>query len=76
LLVEDDAATRTRMRSLLEQAGWAVSEAENGRVALERVAENRPTLVLLDLMMPEMDGFEFAAELQRHPSGARFRSWC
>jgi CheY-like chemotaxis protein len=50
----------------LEKAGWAVSEAENGRVALERVAENRPTLVLLDLMMPEMDGFEFAAELQRH----------
>ncbi len=66
LLVEDDAATRAMMRSLLEKAGWTVSEAENGRVALERVAENRPTLVLLDLMMPEMDGFEFAAELHRH----------
>jgi CheY-like chemotaxis protein len=66
LLVEDDAATRAMVRSLLEKAGWAVTEAENGRVALERVAENRPSLVLLDLMMPEMDGFEFAAELHRH----------
>ena len=54
------------MRSMLEKDGWAVSEAENGRVALERVAENRPALILLDLMMPEMDGFEFAAELHRH----------
>ena len=51
---------------MLEKAGWAVSEAENGRVALERVAENRPALILLDLMMPDMDGFEFAAELHRH----------
>jgi PAS domain S-box-containing protein len=67
LLVEDDTTTRRMMRSLLERAGWAVSEAENGRVALERVAENRPALILLDLTMPEMDGFEFAAELNRQP---------
>jgi CheY-like chemotaxis protein len=67
LLVEDDAATRRMMRSILEKSGWLVSEAENGRVALERVAENRPTLILLDLMMPEMDGFEFAAEMHRKP---------
>ncbi len=66
LLVEDDAVTRQMMRSLLEKAGWAVSEAENGRIALERVKANRPTLILLDLMMPEMDGFEFAAELHQH----------
>ncbi len=66
LLVEDDAVTRQMMRALLEKAGWAVSEAENGRIALERVAQNRPALILLDLMMPEMDGFEFAANLHRH----------
>jgi CheY-like chemotaxis protein len=66
LLVDDDATTRQMMRSMLEKAGWAVSESENGRVALERVVQNRPTLILLDLMMPEMDGFEFAAELHRH----------
>jgi len=66
LLVEDDLATRELMRSMLEKDGWTVSEASNGRIALERVAANRPTLILLDLMMPEMDGFEFAAELHRH----------
>src|SRR6185436_14211419 len=59
LLVEDDETTREMMRSLLEKAGWAVSEAENGRTAIERVRSNRPALILLDLMMPEMGGFEF-----------------
>ena len=39
--------------------------AENGRVGLERLAESKPDLILLDLMMPEMDGFDFAAELRR-----------
>jgi CheY-like chemotaxis protein len=59
LIVEDDAATRTVLRRSLERDGWAVREAENGRVGLERVAEEEPALILLDLMMPEMDGFEF-----------------
>ncbi len=67
LLIEDDRTTRQMMRTMLEKAGWAVSEAENGRVALERVAQNRPSLILLDLMMPVMDGFEFSAELRKHP---------
>jgi len=42
-----------------------VAEAENGRVALEHVARQRPSLILLDLMMPEMDGFEFIETLRR-----------
>jgi len=67
LLVEDDATTRRMMRSLLEKDGWSVREAENGRVALERVAADRPALILLDLLTPEMDGFTFVAELRRHP---------
>ncbi|MEO6906706.1 MAG: response regulator, partial [Abditibacteriaceae bacterium] len=67
LLVEDDAPTRHMMRLMLEKAGWSVSEAENGRVALESVAANRPVLILLDLMMPDVDGFEFAAQLHHHP---------
>ncbi len=66
LVVDDDATTRQMMRTMLEKAGWSVSEAENGRIALDRVAENRPTLILLDLMMPEMDGFEFAGEMHRN----------
>jgi PAS domain S-box-containing protein len=64
LLVEDDAATRDMLRRALEREGWAVVEAENGRVALERVAEAIPALILLDLMMPEMDGFQFLDALR------------
>ena len=66
LLVEDDETTRTVTRHALERDGWSVTQAENGRVALARVAEARPDAILLDLMMPEMDGFEFLAELRRH----------
>jgi CheY-like chemotaxis protein len=66
LVVEDDAATREMLRRVLQKEDWAVIEAENGRAALERVAERRPDLILLDLMMPEMDGFEFLEELRRH----------
>jgi CheY-like chemotaxis protein len=66
LVVEDDAGTRDIFRRTLEKEGWAVTEAENGRVALERIAESLPGLILLDLMMPEMDGFEFVDELRKH----------
>ena len=59
LIVEDDAATRGVLRRSLEKDGWSVTEAENGRVGLERLAAAEPALVLLDLMMPEMDGFDF-----------------
>jgi CheY-like chemotaxis protein/anti-sigma regulatory factor (Ser/Thr protein kinase) len=59
LVVEDDALTRRVLRDLLEKQGWAVGEAANGRAALERLAEAPPELIILDLMMPEMDGFEF-----------------
>jgi CheY-like chemotaxis protein len=65
LLVEDDAATRELVRRMLERAGWTVDEAENGRVALERLAAATPGLILLDLMMPEMDGFEFLQVLRQ-----------
>lgn len=67
LIVEDDPESRAVTRAMMEKAGWAVTDAENGRVALERIKENRPALILLDLMMPDMDGFEFAAELHQHP---------
>src|SRR5262245_44414243 len=69
LVVEDDAATRSLLRRLLEGEGWAVVEAENGRRGLEVFARARPALILLDLMMPEMDGFQFVAELKRTPEG-------
>jgi CheY-like chemotaxis protein/two-component sensor histidine kinase len=68
LIVEDDADTRRHLRRALAGEGWEVSEAENGRVALDRLRQARPDLVLLDLMMPEMDGFEFLAELRWTPT--------
>jgi CheY-like chemotaxis protein len=66
LVVEDDADLREMMRRTLENVGWAVIEAANGRVALERLIEQRPELILLDLMMPEMDGFQFLEEVRTH----------
>jgi CheY-like chemotaxis protein len=71
LVVEDDGATRAVLRRALEKEGWQVTEAENGRVGLARAAEQTPALILLDLMMPEMDGFEFLDGLRAaHPAGA------
>jgi CheY-like chemotaxis protein len=66
LVVDDDAALRELLRRILEGAGYTVVEAENGRVALERLRTMAPGVILLDLMMPEMDGFEFVAEVRRH----------
>jgi len=65
LVVEDDQASRELLTRTLSKEGWLVAEAENGKVGLERVAENRPNLILLDLMMPVMDGFEFVRELRK-----------
>jgi CheY-like chemotaxis protein len=64
LVVDDEPANRATLRHMLEKEGFEVAEAENGRVALEHVARSRPSAILLDLMMPEMDGFEFVANLR------------
>jgi CheY-like chemotaxis protein len=69
LVVDDDAALRLRLRGLLEQGGWEVDEAGDGREALGRLAGAKPGLILLDLLMPGMDGFEFLGELQRQEGG-------
>ena len=53
------------LRRLLNKQGWTVTEAEDGRVGLERLAEQRPALIVLDLAMPRMDGFAFIAELRQ-----------
>src|SRR5262249_54971535 len=68
LVVDDDEPLRQLMRRILEREGFTVIEAENGRIALDRANETTPGLVVLDLMMPEMDGFEFVAEFRRHES--------
>ena len=66
LVVDDDASTRSLTVAMLEREGCAVSEAGNGIEALKSMERERPSLILLDLMMPEMDGFAFAAEVRRH----------
>ena len=71
LVVEDDPDTRAWLGGRLREEGWNVAEAENGRVALARLAEAPADLVLLDLMMPEMDGFEFLDVLRRTEAGRR-----
>ncbi len=67
LLVEDEIDTREMLRRLLQKEGWRTTEAGNGLQALERLSEAQPDAILLDLMMPEMDGFEFLAQLRRSP---------
>jgi PAS domain S-box-containing protein len=69
LIVDDEAPARAAARRLLEQQGWNVAEAENGRAGLERIAQSWPELILLDLLMPEMNGFEFLSELRRQEGG-------
>jgi len=67
LIVEDDAIQRERIRSWLEPQTWLLIEAENGRLALDRLRECVADVIILDLMMPEMDGFQLVAEMQKHP---------
>ena len=70
LVVDDDADTRRHIRTALEKESWRVTEAEQGAVALDRVAEAVPTVVLLDLEMPVMDGFDFLRALRGLPDCA------
>jgi CheY-like chemotaxis protein len=69
LVVDDQPDVRDVVRRTLEQAGWEVVEAEDGRVGIERAADMAPDLVILDLMMPVMDGFDFLRELRDTEKG-------
>jgi signal transduction histidine kinase/DNA-binding response OmpR family regulator/flagellar biosynthesis chaperone FliJ len=71
LVVEDDATQRELIRSWLEPQNWSVIEADNGRVAIDRLSERVADVILLDLMMPEMDGFQLVAEMQKHPAWSK-----
>jgi CheY-like chemotaxis protein len=64
LLVDDDSASLEAMRRILEEAGWKTSQASDGAEALEELEKNRPAAIVLDLLMPVMDGFEFLEKLQ------------
>ncbi len=64
LVVEDDRDSRRLMETVLRREGYSVMTAENGRAALEVMDQAHVDLILLDVMMPEMDGYEFAATLR------------
>jgi CheY-like chemotaxis protein/anti-sigma regulatory factor (Ser/Thr protein kinase) len=68
LLVDDDATSRELMRRIVSKEGWSVIEAENGKVALEVLSKSQPQIILLDLVMPEMNGFQFIEEFKKNPA--------
>jgi len=67
LVVEDDEETRNIMARTMEKEGRDVMQAGNGREALEQMTQIKPDLVLLDLMMPVMDGFDFLTAMRARP---------
>jgi adenylate cyclase len=64
LVVDDEEQNRSLLRDPLEARGYEVAEAENGMQALEKIAARSPDVILLDLMMPKMDGFEVCRRLK------------
>lgn len=68
LVVEDDDDIRNTLAELLEGEGYEVSSAADGRQGLERALEQMPDVILLDLMMPVMNGWEFREEQKRDPA--------
>lgn len=70
MIVDDDEVVREIVAEMLKREGWRVFKAENGQVALEHIEDKKPSLILLDLMMPEMNGFEFLTHLYEH------EKWC
>lgn len=68
LVVDDDDALREAVADAIADAGYLVDQAENGRVALDKMRASSPCLVLLDLMMPVMDGWEVVAEMDTDPT--------
>ena len=67
LIVDDDDSIRSLLQQELGDAGYSVDQASNGKEALARVRANRPNLIILDIMMPEMNGFDTAAVLKNDP---------
>jgi len=70
LVVDDEKKNRVIMRDVLEVNGYHVIEAENGEQALEKVMEEPPDVILLDVMMPGMNGFEVCHKLKKDPKTA------
>ncbi len=71
LVVDDDAAARALMSAALAQAGFGALEAATGEEAIEQFAVHQPNIVILDVLMPGIDGFETCQRLRASPGGAQ-----
>jgi DNA-binding response OmpR family regulator len=71
LIVEDDEALRELLQRTLIEEGWSVRIAETGRAALDLIEQSRPGLILLDLRIPEIDGFDVIASIRSRPEFVR-----
>ena len=67
LIVDDDKTTRDTLSFLLTRKGFTTEKSENGKQALEKIGRGKPDLILLDAVMPVMDGFEACRELRENP---------
>jgi CheY-like chemotaxis protein len=65
LLIEDDEQTRSVLKGVFAKGGWKVAEAANGKIGINALQSAKPDLILLDILMPEMDGFEFLEQLRQ-----------
>ncbi len=70
LIIEDNAQNFYLMRFLLEKNGFAVIGAESGREGIDAALRHRPRAILLDIQLPEMDGYAVSSELRKHPEMA------
>lgn len=71
LVVDDDPRNRKLMELLIQAEGYPVRSAESGAAALAAVAAEAPGLILLDIMMPDMDGFDVLRRLKADPQASR-----
>ncbi len=65
LIIEDEKPMRTALADVLEGEGYRTLMAADGEIGLQRAVEEKPDLILLDIMMPKLDGYEVCAELRR-----------
>ena len=69
LIIDDDAMIRMTIKAYLEDSGYIIAEADNGRKGIEVFSREKPDIVITDLRMPGMDGFDVIAKLKKDSPG-------